>query len=30
VTYAPGEPPGMRARATRFVIAAVIAPRPGK
>ena len=30
VTYAPGEPHGMRAGATRFVIAAVIAPRPGK
>ena len=30
VTYAPNEPHGMRADATRLVIAATIAPRPGE
>jgi quercetin dioxygenase-like cupin family protein len=30
VTYAPEEPQGMRATTTRLVIAATIAPRPGR
>jgi len=30
VTYAPEEPHGMRARDSQFVLAAVIAPRPGE